>query len=152
METTAGFPMLRTAWPRSSDFRGFLCQPILRQTSLWVVLLGTRSAASPYSSSSRSLPNVRWLGLLLATVAFVPGVLLAQLTTGVIEGTLHTPDGRPVAGAPILVTGGAGFRTVIHSNLNGQFAMTLPYGRYRFSGGVQFGAASPSATIFVAPL
>jgi hypothetical protein len=116
------------------------------------VLLGTRSAASPYSSSSRGLPNVRRLGLLLATVAFVPGVLLAQLTTGVIEGTLHTPDGRPVAGAPILVTGGAGFRTVIHSNSNGQFAMTLPYGRYRFSGGVQSGAASPSATIFVAPL
>lgn len=116
------------------------------------MLLGTRSAASPYSSSSRGLPNVRWLGLLLATVAFVPGVLLAQLTTGVIEGTLHTPDGRPVAGAPILVTGGAGFLTVIHSNSNGQFAMTLPYGRYRFSGGVQSGAASPSATIFVAPL
>src|ERR1700722_7227456 len=105
MEITAGFPMLRTAWRRSSDFRGFPCLPTLRPTSFWVVLLGTRSAASQYSNSSRSCPSVRLLGLLLATVAFVPGVLLAQLTTGVIEGTLHTTDGRLVAGAPILVTG-----------------------------------------------
>jgi len=116
-----------------------------------VVLLGTRSAASPYSSNSRSLPGVRRFGLLLAT-AFVPGALLAQLTTGAIEGTLRATDGRPLAAAPILVTGAAGFRTVIHSNSNGEFAMTLPYGRYRLSLDVQHAAASSSATIFVAPL
>jgi hypothetical protein len=77
---------------------------------------------------------------------------LAQLTTGVIEGTLRAVDGRPVAGAPILVTGGAGFRTVIHSNSNGEFALTLPYGRYRLSGALQPAPESSGATIFVTPL
>ena len=94
--------------------------------------LGTRSAVSPCCGSSRSLPAVR-LGLLLATAVLVPGALLAQLTTGAIEGTLRATDGRPLADSPILITGGAGFRTVIHSNSNGEFAMTLPYGRYRLS-------------------
>ena len=115
------------------------------------MLLGTRSAASPCSSNSRSLAGVRRLGLLLAT-AFVPGALLAQLTTGAIEGTLRATDGRSLAAAPILVTGAAGFRTVIHSNSNGEFAMTLPYGRYRLSLDVKHAAASSGATIFVAPL
>ena len=114
--------------------------------------LGTRSAVSPCCGSSRSVPDVRRLGLLLATVAFVPGVLLAQLTTGAIHGILRAPDGRPVAGSPILITGGAGFRTVVHSNSNGEFSMTLPYGRYRLSLDVQHGAESSSATVFVAPL
>jgi hypothetical protein len=94
-----------------------------------VAPLGIRSAALPCSSSSRCLPDVRRLGLLLAAAALVPGVLPAQLTTGAIEGILRVPDGRPVVGAPILVTGGAGFRTVIHSNSNGEFAIVLPYGR-----------------------
>jgi len=77
---------------------------------------------------------------------------LAQLTTGAIEGTLRVTDSRPIAAAPILVTGAAGFRTVIHSNSNGEFAMTLPYGRYRLSLDIKDAAASSSATIFVAPL
>jgi len=85
-------------------------------------------------------------------VVFVPGALWAQLTTGTIEGTLRAPDGRPVADSAILVTGGAGFRTVIHSNSNGEFSMTLPYGRYRLSGGVPYATESSVATVFVAPL
>ena len=94
--------------------------------SSWVVHLGTRSAVSPCCGSSRSLPAVR-LGLLLATLVLVPGALLAQLTTGAIEGTLRATDGRPMPGAPILITGGAGFRTVIHANLNGDFASGWPF-------------------------
>ena len=113
--------------------------------------MGTQSVASPCCGNRSDLPVVR-LGLLLATVAFVPGALLAQLTTGAIEGTLRATDGRPVTGTPILVTGGAGFRTVIHSNSNGRFAMTLPYGRYRLSGDVQHSAESSATTVFVAPL
>ena len=151
MEITAGFHTPRTAWRRWSDFRGFPCRPTFCRTSSWGVRLGTRSAVSPCCGSSRSLPAVR-LGLLLAAVAFVPGALLAQLTTGAIEGTLRATDGRPVAASPILITGGAGFRAVIHSNSNGEFAVTLPYGRYCLSGGVQRGAASSGATVFVAPL
>ncbi len=117
-----------------------------------MVRLGTQSAASACCTSSRSLQAVRRLGPLLATLLFVPGVLLAQLTTGTIEGTLRATDGRPVAGSPILITGGAGFHLTIQSNSNGEFAITLPYGRYRFTGDVQLGAASSSAMIFVAPL
>ena len=116
-----------------------------------MVRLGTRSAVSLCCGSSHSLPAVR-LSLLLATVAFVPGSLLAQLTTGAIEGTLRATDGRPVADSPILIAGGAGFRTVIRSNANGEFAMTLPYGQYRLSGSIQQGAAPSGATVFVSPL
>ena len=114
--------------------------------------LGIRSAASPCCGNNCGLPDVRRRGLLLATVGCLPGVLLAQLTTGSIEGTLRAMDGHPVAVAPILVTGGAGFRTVIHSNSNGEFTMTLPYGRYRLSGMLQPGPAAPGATVFVTPL
>jgi hypothetical protein len=85
-------------------------------------------------------------------VALIPGILLAQLTTGAIEGILRAPDGRPVASAPILVTGGAGFHTVIHSNSSGEFAMTLPYGRYRLSVSFQPGAATSSVSVIVSPL
>lgn len=113
--------------------------------------LRTQSVASPCSSRSRSFPLLRWLGLVLAAVALVPGSLLAQLTTGTIEGTLRATDGRPVAGAPILVTGGTGFRTVIHSGSNGEFAMTLPYGRYTLSAEVQHGAGTSGAAVVVAP-
>ena len=114
--------------------------------------VGIRSAASPCSSSSCSLPDVRRLGLLLATVVFVVGALLAQLTTGAIEGTLRAMDGHPLAGWAIRITGGAGFRTVIHSNSNGEFAMTLPYGPYRLSGDAQHSAESSGATVFIAPM
>lgn len=85
-------------------------------------------------------------------MAFVPEALLGQVTTGAIEGTLRATDGRPLATAPILATGAAGFRTVIQANSNGEFAMTLPYGRYRLSLDVHHAAAPSTATIFVAPL
>src|SRR6202012_2711175 len=120
--------------------------------SLWVVRLGTRSAASLCSSNSRRPPDIGRLGLLLATVTLMPSAMLSQLTTGSIEGTLRATDGRPVAGAPILVTGGAGVRIVIHSNSNGEFTMTLPYGQYRLSGAAQLRAVSSLVTpFFVTP-
>jgi len=114
-----------------------------------VVRLGTRSAVSACCGSSRNLAAL-WFGLLLAAAAFVPRALLAQLTTGIIQGTLRGVDGRPMPGAPILISGGAGFRAVIHSDSNGEFAMTLPYGRYSLSGDVQQDTGSDSATVFVA--
>ncbi len=67
----------------------------------------------------------------------------AQLTTGLIEGAIRAIDGHPVAGAPITVSGGAGFRAVLQSDSNGNFAIALPYGRYLLSGGV---------AVFAAPL
>ena len=99
--------------------------------SSWVVRLGTQSAASLYSANSRFAP-------LLTILVLVPGALLAQLlTTGAIEGVLRDSNGHPLAGSSIVVSGAAGFHTAVHSNSNGEFAMTLPYGRYRLSGGVQ---------------
>ena len=109
--------------------------------------LAIPSAVSACCGSSRSLLAVRF-GLLLAVAALVQGNLFAQLTTGAIRGTLRTTDGRAVAGSPLLITGGAGFRTVVHSNSNGEFAETLPYGRYRLSTDVTHDAG---ITIFVVP-
>jgi hypothetical protein len=90
--------------------------------------------------------------LVLAMIGLIPEAMLAQLTTGVIEGTLRVIDGHPAAGAPILITGGVGFRTVIHADSNGEFVITLPYGRYNLSGNAQPGAVTSGVTVFVAPL
>ena len=88
-------------------------------------------------------------GRFLATAALVPCCVFAQLTTGLVDGTLRDTGGRPVADFPILVSGAAGFRSVIHSNSDGGFALLLPYGQYRFS---KEGAPFSGATRFVAPL
>src|ERR1700675_3680251 len=79
---------------------------------------------------------------LLLAVALAPIALLAQIPTGEVEGTVRAADGHPLAGRAIVITGGVGFRTVIHSDANGGFLVTLPYGRYSFS----------AALVFVAPL
>ena len=78
--------------------------------------------------------------------------LLAQLTTGTIEGTLRGTDGLPVAHSPILITGGTGFSTLIHSSANGGFVATLPHGRYRLFGGVLRNGRSSGVTVLVVPL
>jgi len=57
-----------------------------------------------------------------------------------------------VAGSPIFITGGTGFGAVVHSTSIGEFAVTLPYGRYCLSADLQRGAACSGATVFVAPL
>src|SRR5262252_2793775 len=102
MEIIAGFHTLLMGWPRWSDFRGFRYRPTFCPTSSWEVRLGTRSAASPCSGSNRGLADPRRIGLLLAPVVFLfPGSLLAQLTTGAIEGTLRATDGRRLAGESI---------------------------------------------------
>jgi hypothetical protein len=63
---------------------------------------------------------------------------------GMIAGTLHASDGSRVAGGSIYLTGGAGVRIVVRTNSEGEFSVTLPYGRYRVSG--------ESVPVFVAPL
>ncbi len=84
---------------------------------------------------------------MLAVALFLPGRAPAQLTTGTVEGSVRTADGRALADVAITVSGGAGLRTVIRSNLHGQFVMTLPYGRYQLS--MEF---KPGASVVVAPL
>jgi len=85
-------------------------------------------------------------------VFLFPGSLLAQLTTGAIEGTLRATDGRRLAGESIFITGAVGFGIVIRTNFNGEFFVMLPYGRYRLSGELQRSTESSRATVFVAPL
>jgi hypothetical protein len=82
----------------------------------------------------------------------LPGTLAAQLTTGVIEGTLHGADGRPAAEARIQVAGAAGFRMMAPCDANGTFTITLPYGHYQLFGGVPLDTATSGASVFVAPL
>ena len=103
-------------------------------------------------ASTGNLPRLGRLTLLLSTIVFVPGIASAQLTTGIVEGTLRAAEGRPVCGASIVVDGAAGFHIIILPNSNGEFALTLPYGRYHLSGEAQHGAEPTGATVFVAPL
>ena len=85
--------------------------------------------------------------ILLAAVC-IPHLLFAQLTTGVVEGALSGLDGRPMAGATITVTDSLGFKAVLHTPQNGEFAVTLAYGLYQFSAEGVGGAV----TVQVAPL
>ena len=80
--------------------------------------------------------------LALALALALPGVALGQLTTGTVEGSLRTADGRAAAGAPIEVIGAAGFHRTIRTSAEGTFTLILPYGHYRISG----------RSVFVAPL
>jgi hypothetical protein len=83
---------------------------------------------------------------------FFPGALLAQITTGALEGTLRDGDGRRLGGVPIRIAGAAGFHTVILTDSAGQVFLTLPYGRYRLSAEAEHSDAPPSPEIYVSPL
>jgi hypothetical protein len=72
-------------------------------------------------------------GFTLAAFALLPGIVCAQLTTGLVEGVLRAADGKPLPGASIVVTGEAELRTTTYTGPHGEFAVVLPYGRYRFS-------------------
>ena len=78
----------------------------------------------------------------LPAILFLAQSLPAQLTTGIIEGILRDARHHAVGGMAIVVEGGAGFVTTIHTDQQGHFTVTLPYGQYRFS----------SAAVTVAPL
>jgi len=97
--------------------------------------LAIRSAGSLFFANSKP---ALLAALALCTSLSVPG----QLTTGIVEGILHDSQGHPVSGGSIAVTGGAGFRLTIHTNADGKFTATLPYGKFQFSG----------VPVFVAPL
>jgi len=111
------------------DFRDCPCQPFLvgclRGWCAWVL-----------NQPLTVLRNSRFAPLLTILV-LVSGALLAQLTTGpsrVLYATrtaIRWPTRRLSSAArPV-------FHTVVQSNSNGEFSMTLPYGRYRLSREVQ---------------
>jgi hypothetical protein len=65
----------------------------------------------------------------LVLVCFAPAAL-GQLSTATIEGSLHDRKGQPLAGVALIVRGGAGLRQVINTGAQGDFTLTIPYGRY----------------------
>ena len=118
----------------------------------WVMRLVIRFVVSHCCGScNRGLKGFR-PALLLAAAILVPVVLPAQVTTGTIEGVFRAPDRHPLGGAPILVIGGAGFRVVIHTNSDGEFALVLPYGRYQLSADEKREPYSFGVAVTVAPL
>src|SRR5690348_4502038 len=143
MEITSGCLTWHMARRHLLVFPGCAYRPISRPMFSWVPPLDTRSAASQCSGSRRFS-----VVLGIALLAGVPGALLAQLNTGLLEGSLRAADGHRVAAALVVITGGAGFRATLRTNSIGEFSATLPYGRYQLSAENQRDAF----TVFVAPL
>jgi len=86
--------------------------------------------------------------LLLAAV--FPSFLHAQLTTGVVDGTLRDPHGHAQSGVQIIITGGLQFGAVTKTDAEGEFAVVLPYGEYLFA--VGNGARASGVSVVVQPL
>ncbi len=98
--------------------------------------LGTLSAALQSFVINTNTPLERRLTLLSAVLVFAPFLLEAQLSTGLLEGTVHDSEGHAASHSAILIAGGSGFKAVIHTNSAGEFTVALPYGRYLFSHGI----------------
>jgi hypothetical protein len=94
--------------------------------------------------------NARW-EIRFALFVFLAGVLRAQLTTGVMEGTLCSTGGRRLAGESIVIAGAAGLRILVRTNSEGEFFVPLPYGRYGFSR-PERRTVEPPGAVFVPPL
>jgi hypothetical protein len=74
----------------------------------------------------------------LAVALLLHGAAWAQLTTGIVEGSLRSPDGHALSGGSVEITGGVGFHAIIVTDSLGRFTITLPYGRYRLNGNAVF--------------
>jgi hypothetical protein len=119
--------------------------------SSWVAPLDTRSAALACCGSSR-IRAIQRLRLVCAIASWVTGTICAQSTSGTVQGVLRDAAGRPVAGRAILFTGSLGLRAAAHSNGAGEFAITLPYGRYGLAAEVGRGAVPAAVRVYIAPL
>jgi hypothetical protein len=69
----------------------------------------------------------------VSAILFLAQSLPAQLTTGIVEGIVRDAQHQVVSDTAIVVEGGAGLVTTIHTDKQGHFTITLPYGQYRFS-------------------
>ena len=83
---------------------------------------------------------------LLALVLLSSPILLAQMSTGIVTGTLRDAE-APVEGATIVISSGLGLRAAVKTDERGAFFLTLPYGRYQLK--VENGRASPSSAVSV---
>jgi len=66
---------------------------------------------------------------LLILVVLYPRILVAQIATGTIAGSIRDPEGVPVQTA-ITISSELGFRAIADTDAHGTFLLTLPYGRY----------------------
>ena len=87
--------------------------------------------------------------LLAGILCFFPRAAKAQLTTGLLEGTVRDTAGRAAAGIQIQVEGPAGFEALIHTDRAGQFVLSLPYSHYELSSGTR---TREGVAVDVAPL
>ena len=113
----------------------------------------TRVCVRPRCHHAKPIKSVaRPQAHLLLTLVLLTRVSWAQLTTGLVEGSLLTPDRHALSGASITASSGAGFEAVIYTNPAGGFTMILPYGWYRLSVTYQQNSRSVGPTVFIAPL
>ena len=92
-------------------------------------------------------PRHKTLRLALLTLAlFSPPLVLAQIGTGTVAGTLRDTE-APLQGATINISSDLGLHATVKTDARGAFLLTLPYGRYELK--VQNGRAAPSS-IFIA--
>ena len=96
-------------------------------------------------------PRSKTLRLVLLTLAlFSPLLLLAQMGTGTVAGTLRDTE-APLQGATVVVSSDLGFQATAKTDARGAFLLTLPYGRYELK--VQNGRTAPSwISITIEPL
>jgi hypothetical protein len=78
-------------------------------------------------------------------------LLGAQLTTGIVEGALRDSVGQPASHADLFIADNKGFVTSIHTDSQGRFTLSLPYGRYTLSTRLPV-AGAPAIAIEVRPL
>lgn len=88
------------------------------------------------------------VSLLLLVFSFF---LDAQLTTGVIDGSIRNLSGRPAGQFPVFISGRAGFRKAIHTDKSGHFTLSLLYGPYTLSCSAPK-ASTTAVTLYVEPL
>jgi hypothetical protein len=92
-------------------------------------------------------PRNKTLRLALLTLAFFSSpLLLAQMSTGILTGTLRDAE-APVEGAMIVITSDLGFQASVKTDARGTFLLTLPYGRYKLT--MQNGRDSPSSPVSI---
>ncbi len=96
-------------------------------------------------------PRIR-TALLWIILVCVAAPLPAQVTAGRAEGSLQDAAGNPAHVATIVITGGAGFRTTVHTDADGHFTFVAAYGRYRLSPESAQQPDSSAVEIYLAPL
>jgi len=77
--------------------------------------------------------------------------LLAQLTTGIVQGTVNDSSGTPQSGVEIIATGPArASRWSVSSDSDGNFRLILPHGVYQIHAGSGIDA-TPAVEMHVSP-